>query len=123
MFDDATQNNYKISFDEWYTERRLISDSLVQHDIGSTQQANSPKYIISAHQTRPLLMKKIIILIFHNLDFRKYYIEIDGRRYPRDSVLINYEENDYIQQYKYLNSFLKNLLENQYEILLYHNQT
>ena len=24
MFNEATQNNYKISFDEWYTERRAI---------------------------------------------------------------------------------------------------
>ena len=38
MFNDATQNNYKLSFNEWYTERQLISDLLVQHDIGSAQQ-------------------------------------------------------------------------------------
>ena len=34
------------------------------------------------------------------MNIRKYYVEIDGQRYPRDSVLINYEENDYIQNYK-----------------------
>ena len=51
LFNQATQNNYKISFDDWYTERRLISDLLVEHDIGSAQQVNSPKYLISAHQT------------------------------------------------------------------------
>ena len=28
-FNQATQNIYKISFDEYYTERRLISDLLV----------------------------------------------------------------------------------------------
>ena len=27
-------------------------------------------------------------------------MEIDSQRYPRDSLLINYEENDYIEQYK-----------------------
>ena len=43
MFNEATQNNYKISFDDWYTERRLISDLFVQHEIGSAQQVNSPK--------------------------------------------------------------------------------
>ena len=53
------------------------------------------------------LLKKNNIAIFHNLDLRKYYIEIDGQRYPRDSVLINYEENDYIQQYKDLKLFFK----------------
>ena len=51
MFNEATQSNCKISFDEWFTERRLISDLLVQHDIGSAQQINSPKYFISAHET------------------------------------------------------------------------
>ena len=43
MFNEATQNNYKISFDEWNTERRLISHLSVQHDIGSAKQINSPK--------------------------------------------------------------------------------
>ena len=34
IFNEATQNNYKISYDDWYTERRVISDIIVQHDIG-----------------------------------------------------------------------------------------
>ena len=51
MFNETTQNNYKISFDEWYTERRIITDLLVQHDIGSAQNAIQPKYMICAHQT------------------------------------------------------------------------
>ena len=41
------------------------------------------------------------------MDLRKYYVEIDGQRYPRDSILIKYEENDYIQQYKDLKIFWK----------------
>ena len=41
------------------------------------------------------------------MDLRKNYVEIDGQRCPRDSVLINYEENDYIQQYKDLKFFWK----------------
>ena len=51
MFNEATQNNHKISFEEWYTERRIISDLLVQHDIGSTQNVIQPKYMICAHET------------------------------------------------------------------------
>ena len=43
LFNEATQNYYKISSGEWYTERRLRSDLLVQHVIGSGQQVNSPK--------------------------------------------------------------------------------
>ena len=110
MFNEATQSNYKISFDEWYTERRIISDLLVQHDIGSAQNVIQPKYLICAHQTNLRTTtpdKKINIAIFDNMDLRKYYVEIDGLRYPRDNVLINYDENDYIQEYKDLKLFYR----------------
>ena len=105
MFNEATQNNYKIYFNEWYTERRIISDLLIQHDIGSAQNVIHSKLLFCAHQTNLRTAtsdKKINIAIFDNMDIHKYYVEIDGQRYPRDSVLINYEENDYIQQYKVL---------------------
>ena len=41
------------------------------------------------------------------MDIRKCYVEIDGQRYPRDSVLLIYEENDYNQENKVLNYFPK----------------
>ena len=101
MFNEATQNNYKISFDEWYTEKRKISNLIFEHDIGSAQQVIQPRYLICAHQTnlRTTTPDKIInIAIFDNMDIRKYYVETDGQRYLTDSVLVNYEEKDYIQQ-------------------------
>ena len=110
MFNEATQINYKISFDEWFTEKRLISDLLVQHDIRSAQNVISLKYIICAHQTSLKSTnpnKKINIAILDNMDLRKYYVEIDSVRYPRDGVLVHYEEDDYIQQYKDLKLFFK----------------
>ena len=80
MFNEATQNNNKDAFDEWFTKIRSISDLLVQHDAGSAEQVNSPKYLISAHQaslrtTTP--DKKINIAIFDNLDLRNYHVEND----------------------------------------------
>ena len=103
LFNEATQNNYKITFDEWYIERRVISDTITQLDIGTSQHANSPKYLIGAHQTRTradTVKKSNNIAIFDNLNIQKHYVEIDSVRYPRDSVLINYEQNDYIEKYK-----------------------
>ena len=90
--------------------RRIISDLLVQHDIGSAQNVIQPKYLICAHQTNlrtATADKKINIAVFDNMDLRKYYVEIDGLRYPRDNVLINYEENDYIQEHKDLSLIWK----------------
>ena len=110
MFNEATQKNYKISFDEWYTERRIISDTITQIDIGTSQHVNSPKYLIGAHQTRiraDTANKNNNIAIFDNLNLQKYFVEIDSVRYPRDNVLVNYEQNDYIEQYKDLKLFFK----------------
>ena len=110
MFNEATQNIYKISYDEYYTERRVISDMITLADIGSSQHVNSPKLLVGAHQTRArsdTTDKNNNISIFDNLDLRKYFIEVDGQRYPRDSSLMNYEENDYIERYRVLKLFFK----------------
>ena len=88
---------------------------IVQHDIGSAQQVSSPKYLISAHQTKERIdsaNNNINNAIFDHLNLRNYYVEIDSIRYPRDSLLINYEEDDFIEQYK--NYFLKNISMNCY---------
>ena len=110
MFNKATQNIDKISYDEYYRERRVISDMITQADIGSSQRVNSPKYLIGAHQTsaRSDTADKINnISIFDNLDLRKYFIGVDCQRYPRDSSLMNHEKDDYIEQYRDLELFFK----------------
>ena len=43
MFNEATQNNNKISYDEWFTERRIKSDTITRLDIGSSQNVQIPK--------------------------------------------------------------------------------
>ena len=110
IFNEATQSNYKISFDEWYTERRIVSHTITQMDIGTSQHVNSPKYLIGAHQTRTradTANKNNNIAIFENLNLQKNYVEIDSVRYPRDSVLVNFEQNDCIEPYKDLKFYFK----------------
>ena len=106
MFNEATQNNYNISYDEYFTERRVISDMITQLDIGSCQNVQSPHYLIGAHQTRARAdtanKNNNNNAVFDHQNLKKFYIEIDGIRYPRDSVLVNYEQNDYIEQYNHL---------------------
>ena len=107
---EATQNNYKISYDEYFTERRVISDMITQLDIGRSRQVNSPKYLVGAQQTRAradTANKNNNIAIFDYLNLQKYYVVIDGVRYPRDGVPVNYEQNDYIEHYKDLKLFFK----------------
>ena len=110
LFNEATQNDYTIPYDDKFTERRVISDFLVQHDKGSNQKVNSSKYLTSAHQTKNRILtlnKNNIITIVDNLDLRNYYVELEGQRYPRDGISINYTENDYIDQYRDLKLYFE----------------
>ena len=54
----------------------------------TAKQVNAPKYSISAQQTKEKkdsANKNKENAIFDHLNFRKYYFEIDSKRYPRDS--------------------------------------
>ena len=87
-----------------------MSDLLVQHVIGSAQQVNNPKYLIRAHQTKNRIdtpNKNNNEALFDNRDLRKYYVEIDGQRYPRDGLSINYTKNYFIDQYRDLKFFFE----------------
>ena len=71
MFNEATQNIYNIIYDEWFTERRIISDTITQLDIGSSQNVQSPKNLIGAHQTKDRIDGAIStksVAVFDDLD-------------------------------------------------------
>ena len=37
MFNEATQNNYTISYEEWYTEKRVTKD-MIDHRFSSNSE-------------------------------------------------------------------------------------
>ena len=96
MSNESFMNIHTITFDSWYTERKNSNDGReLQVDIASAQHINSPKYLISAFQTiaRTTPNKPSNLAIFDDNHVTKYFVEIDGVRYPKDGVLTNYEEN------------------------------
>ena len=111
MFNESNKNNYTISYDSWYTERRLSTDgNELQVDIGSAQNVNSPIYLIAAFQTLNRVgahNKNNNIAIFDHVIVKKYFCGIDGYRYPKDAVLTNLPEYDYLDQYRDLKLFYK----------------
>ena len=110
MFNESIINNYTISFDSWYTEHKISNAGReLQVDIGSAQQINSPKYLISAFQTddRTTPNKNANPAIFDDNHFTKFFAEIDGVRYAKDGVLLNFEKNSYLDQYRDLKLFYK----------------
>ena len=109
LFNESIKNNYSLTFDSWYTERKIVTDGgEFQVDIASSQSTNSPKNLIAAHQRVDRVgtaNKANNIAIFDHVDVTKYFVEIDGYRYPKESIITNFTENDYLDQYRDLKSF------------------
>ena len=109
MFNESIKSNYTLTFDSWYTERKIVTDEgEFQVDIASSQSTNSPKCLIAAHQTEARVgtsNKRNKVSFFDHVDVTKYFVEIDGYRYPKESVITNFSENDYLDQYRDIKSF------------------
>ena len=53
MFNESIMINYTITFDSWYTERKILNDGREVHvDAGSAQHIDSPKNLIGVFQTQ-----------------------------------------------------------------------
>ena len=100
-----------MSFVSWTTDGKTIDGQLnYQVDIGSAQKFNSPKYLIVAHQTavrKGVPNKTNKDAVFGNPNVRKYFVDFDEVRYPRDGVTIDCATNDYLDEYKHLILFYK----------------
>ena len=110
LFNESITNNYTNTFDSWYTERKISNAGReLQVDLASAQHINSPKYLKSAFETnlRTTANKAGNPSIFDDNHVTKYFVEIDGVRYPKDGVLTNFEENSYLDQYRDLKLFYK----------------
>ena len=109
LFNESIKNNYTLTFDSWYTEGKIVTDGgEFQVDIASSQSTNSIKCLIAAHQTVDRVgtaNKANNIAIFDHVDVEKYFVEVDGYRYPKESVITNFTENDYLDQYRDLKIF------------------
>ena len=70
--------------------------------MGSAQKNNSPINLITADQTSDrsaAFNKPNNTAFFDFVKVRKYYIKIDGFRYLRDSVNVDYLPNKYLYLY------------------------
>ena len=116
FFNEAISQTFTLSFESWTTDRKPVDTAReFQLDISSASNINSPLYLIAANQKtqRPdpaNPAKNLSNNRFTNadhVDVRKYYSEIDGIRYPKNPVMVNFEENNYLEQYKDIKLFYK----------------
>ena len=116
IFNEAISQTFTLSYESWTTDRKPVDTAReFQVDISSASNINSPLYLIAAHQKTQRLdaagnrlpNNRFNNAIFDHVDVRKYYSEIDGIRYPKNPVIVNFEENNYLEQYKDLKLFYK----------------
>ena len=117
-FNEAISKTFTISFESWTTDRKPVDPANeFQVDISSASNINSPLYLIAAHQktqrpdpadaTSNLIDNRNNNAIFDDVKVRKYYSEIDGVRYPKNPIMTNFDENNYLDQYRDLKFFYK----------------
>ena len=82
LFDESIKNNYTITYNSWYTERKLSADgNELQVGIDSAQHVNGPKYLITNSQTADRTAaanKNNNIAHFDKVNVRKFFCGIDG---------------------------------------------
>ena len=116
IFNEAISKTSSLSYESWTTDRKPVDTAReFQVDISSASNISSPLYLIAAHQKTQRLdaagnvfpNNRFNSAIFDHVDVRKYYSEIDGFRYPKNAVMVNYGENNYLEQYKDLKIIYK----------------
>ena len=113
MFNEAVRQNFTLSFDAWVTDRKPVkTGNEYQLGRGSASNINIPLYLIVADQktqrdnpARP--SNQFNNAIFDHVDVKRYFVEIDGGRYPKDPVETTFSDNKYLDQYRDLKLFYK----------------
>ena len=118
IVNEAISKTFTLSYESWITDRKPVDTAKeFQIDISSASNIKSPIHLISAHQLtqRPdsadptinLSRNRFNNAFFDHVKVRKYYVEIGGVRYPKNPIMINYDENNELDQYRDLKLFCK----------------
>ena len=113
IFNEAIGENFTLSFDACVTDRKPVNTgNEYQLDIGYASNINIPLYLIAADQqtqcdnlARP--PNQFNNAVFGHVCVKRYYVEIDGLRYPKDPIETNFPDNKYFDQYRDLKLFYR----------------
>ena len=106
VFNESIRQNFTLSFDAWVTDRKPVNTGKeYQLDIGYASNIHIPLYLTVAHQkthrdnpAKP--PNQFNNAVFDHVDVKRYFVEINGVRYPKDSVETNFSDNKYLDQYR-----------------------
>ena len=104
FFNEAIRQSFKLSFDYWVTDRKPVNTgNEYQLDRGSASNISIPSYLKAVHQQtqrdNPASPPNHFInAVFDIVGVKRYFVEIDGIRYPKDPIGTNFSENKYLDQ-------------------------
>ena len=113
MFKESNCRSLTLSIESGTGGRKPVNTGEeYQLDMGSASNRNSPLYLIAGHQKAQLgnPQRHQTNEFFDNVISRKCFSEIDGIRYRKDPIDINYTENVYIDGYGKIKLFYKELV-------------
>ena len=104
QFNEDISKTFTLSYESWTTDRKPVDTAKeFQIDISSASNINSPLYLVAAHQQTQridpadaainLPRKRFNNVIFDHVKVGKHYSEVDGVEYPKNPIMINYDEN------------------------------
>ena len=128
---EAILKTFTFLYESWTTDRNPVDTAReFQIDISSASNINSPFYLIALHQktqrsdpanpANSLSNNRFNNAIFDHVEVRKHFSEIDGIRYRKNPVMVDYRENNYLEQYRNLKLFYKEYVGEQ-PIISYQN--
>ena len=101
--------------------KKVITLLEYQVDIGCAQNYKSLKSLIVAQQTearKGVPNKANYIAFLDNLNVRKYHVDIDGVRSPKDGVTFDCASKGYLEQYRNLNFVYEEYVGKTYHVFL-----
>ena len=118
IFIEAISKTFSLSNESWTTDRKPVDTAIeFQIDISSASNIISPLCLIAADQktqrpdpanpTDNFSNNRFDNAIFDHVEVRKCVSEIDGVRCPKKPVMVNFVENNYLDQYRGLKIFYK----------------
>ena len=117
-FNEAISKTFPLSYESCTTDKKPVDEAKeFQIDISSVTTIKTPLYLVAAHQQtqRPdpanpannLSNNRFNNAIFDLVKVRKYHSEFDGARYPKNLIMTNYDESNYLDLKRDLKFFYK----------------
>lgn len=105
----SQENNYKLNFKSWQCiDETNLSGKTFKRNIASTyRNIHNPLFAIVGFQTKGLETQLRKASVFDHCNVKNIWLEIDGQRYPQESLNLDWKNGKFILAYDMHMSYKK----------------